>query len=215
MSISTMVRLLLSGMGMTAIIFFVTLILSLPLGMGVAFCRMSKNPVLRGITKVYISIMRGTPLMLQLLVVRYGPYFLFRAKLSDAYDIYAVLIAFVINYAAYFAEIYRGGIESIPQGQYEAAQLLGFGKSRTFILPQVIKRVLPSVTNETITLVKDTSLAFTIGVIEMFTRAKQIAAAETSMLPYIFAGILYYIFNYAVAFGMEKAEKAFGYYEVK
>ena len=175
-----MVRLLLSGMGMTAIIFFVTLILSLPLGMGVAFCRMSKNPVLRGITKVYISIMRGTPLMLQLLVVRYGPYFLFRAKLSDAYDIYAVLIAFVINYAAYFAEIYRGGIESIPQGQYEAAQLLGFGKSRTFtmiILPQVIKRVLPSVTNETITLVKDTSLAFTIGVIEMFTRAKQIAAA--------------------------------------
>ena len=173
-------------MGMTAIIFFATLILSLPLGMGIAFCRMSKNPVLRGITKVYISIMRGTPLMLQLLVVRYGPYFIFRAKLSDAYDIYAVLIAFVINYAAYFAEIYRSGIESIPQGQYEAARLLGFGKGKTFsmiILPQVIKRVLPSITNETITLVKDTSLAFTIGVIEMFTRAKQIAAAETSMLP--------------------------------
>ena len=106
----------------------------------------------------------------------------------------------------------------MPVGQYEAAQLLGFGKARTFIqiiLPQVIKRVLPSVTNETITLVKDTSLAFAIGVIEMFTRAKQIAAAETSMLPYLFAGILYYIFNYAVAFGMEKAEKAFGYYEVK
>ena len=156
--------------------------------------------------------------MLQLMVVFYGPFFLFKIKLSDAYDIYAVLIAFVINYAAYFAEIYRSGIESMPVGQYEAAQLLGFGKARTFIqiiLPQVIKRVLPSVTNETITLVKDTSLAFAIGVIEMFTRAKQIAAAETSMLPYLFAGILYYIFNYAVAFGMEKAEKAFGYYEVK
>ena len=218
MNVLTMLKLLLSGMGMTALIFFVTLILSLPLGMGIAFCRMSKNPVLRGITKVYISIMRGTPLMLQLLVVRYGPYFIFRAKLSDSYDLYAVLIAFVINYAAYFAEIYRSGIESIPQGQYEAARLLGFGKGRTFtmiILPQVIKRVLPSITNETITLVKDTSLAFTIGVIEMFTRAKQIAAAETSMLPYVFARILYYIFNYAVAFGMEKAEKAFGYYEVK
>ncbi len=218
MNVLTMLKLLLSGMGMTALIFFVTLILSLPLGMGIAFCRMSKNPVLRGIIKVYISIMRGTPLMLQLLVVRYGPYFIFRAKLSDSYDLYAVLIAFVINYAAYFAEIYRSGIESIPQGQYEAARLLGFGKGRTFtmiILPQVIKRVLPSITNETITLVKDTSLAFTIGVIEMFTRAKQIAAAETSMLPYVFAGILYYIFNYAVAFGMEKAEKAFGYYEVK
>lgn len=218
MNVLTMLKLLLSGMGMTALIFFVTLILSLPLGMGIAFCRMSKNPVLRGITKVYISIMRGTPLMLQLLVVRYGPYFIFRAKLSDSYDLYAVLIAFVINYAAYFAEIYRSGIESIPQGQYEAARLLGFGKGRTFtmiILPQVIKRVLPSITNETITLVKDTSLAFTIGVIEMFTRAKQIAAAETSMLPYVFAGILYYIFNYVVAFGMEKAEKAFGYYEVK
>ena len=218
MNVTTMLRLLLSGMGTTAFIFFVTLALSLPLGLAVAFCRMSKNRILRGITKVYISIMRGTPLMLQLLGVRYGPFFLFKIKLSDAYDIYAVLIAFVINYAAYFAEIYRSGIESMPVGQYEAAQLLGFGKARTFIqiiLPQVIKRVLPSVTNETITLVKDTSLAFAIGVIEMFTRAKQIAAAETSMLPYLFAGILYYIFNYAVAFGMEKAEKAFGYYEVK
>lgn len=218
MNVTTMLRLLLSGMGTTALIFFVTLALSLPLGLAVTFCRMSKNRILRGITKVYISIMRGTPLMLQLLVVRYGPFFLFKIKLSDAYDIYAVLIAFVINYAAYFAEIYRSGIESMPVGQYEAAQLLGFGKARTFIqiiLPQVIKRVLPSVTNETITLVKDTSLAFAIGVIEMFTRAKQIAAAETSMLPYLFAGILYYIFNYAVAFGMEKAEKAFGYYEVK
>lgn len=211
-------QLLIKGMGMTMIIFFATMIFSLPLGLGVAFCRMSKNPVIRWITKIYISIMRGTPLMLQLFVVRYGPYFLFKMQLPDSYSIYAVLIAFVINYAAYFAEIYRSGIESMPTGQYEAAQILGFGRSRTFvciILPQVIKRVLPSITNEIITLVKDTSLAFAIGIIEMFTRAKQIAAAETSMLPYLFAGIIYYIFNYVVAFGMEKLEKAFGYYEIK
>lgn len=218
MSILTMWKLLLEGFGMSALIFVVTLALSLPLGVGIAICRMSKNPVIRGITKIYISIMRGTPLMLQLLVVRFGPWFLFKMKLSDSYDIWAVLIAFVINYAAYFAEIYRSGIESVPRGQYEAAQILGFSRSRTFvtvIMPQVIKRVLPSVTNEIITLVKDTSLAYAIGLIEMFTRAKQIAAAETSMLPYLFAGILYYIFNYVVAFGMEKAEKAFGYYDIK
>ncbi|MBQ9510797.1 MAG: amino acid ABC transporter permease [Clostridia bacterium] len=218
MSILTMWKLLLQGFEISVLIFVVTLVLSLPLGLGVALCRMSKNPVLRGITKVYISVMRGTPLMLQLLVVRFGPWFVFKMKLDDSYDIWAVLIAFVINYAAYFAEIYRSGIESVPKGQYEAAQILGFGRWRTFfavIMPQVIKRVLPSVTNEIITLVKDTSLAYAIGLIEMFTRAKQIAAAETSMLPYLFAGILYYIFNYVVAFGMEKAEKAFGYYEIK
>lgn len=213
-----MLKLLLSGFETSVIIFFVTLITSLPLGLLIALCRMSKNPVVSWITKIYISIMRGTPLMLQILVVRFGPYFIFKVHLSDAYDIIAVLIAFSINYAAYFAEIYRSGIESIPKGQYEAAYILGFGKERTFltiIFPQVIKRVLPSITNETITLVKDTSLAFAIGVIEMFTRAKQIASAETSMLPYLFAGVLYYLFNYAVAFGMEKLEKSLGYYEIK
>lgn len=218
MSIATMWKLLFDGMGMTVLIFFATLAFSLPLGLAVAFCRMSKNPVVRWITKIYISVMRGTPLILQLFVVRYGPYFLFKIKLTDSFDIYAVLIAFIVNYAAYFAEIYRSGIESVPKGQYEAAQVLGFSRSRTFfsiILPQVVKRVLPSITNEIITLVKDTSLAFTLGIIEMFTRAKQIAAAETSMLPYIFAGILYYLFNYIVAFIMEKTEKSLGYYEIK
>ena len=218
MSILTMWKLLLQGFEISVLIFVVTLVFSLPLGMGVALCRKSKNPVIRGITKVYISIMRGTPLMLQLLVVRFGPWFLFKIKLDESYDVWSVLIAFVINYAAYFAEIYRSGIDSIPTGQREAAQILGFSRSRTFvtiIIPQVIKRVLPAITNEIITLVKDTSLAYAIGLIEMFTRAKQIAAAETSMLPYLFAGILYYIFNYVVAFGMEKAEKAFGYYEIK
>ena len=214
----TVTQALMSGLWTTFEIFILTLIFALPLGLIFAFGLLSRFKPVKAVMNVFVWVIRGTPLMLQLLVVRYGPFFLFKIKLSDAYDIYAVLIAFVINYAAYFAEIYRSGIESMPVGQYEAAQLLGFGKARTFIqiiLPQVIKRVLPSVTNETITLVKDTSLAFAIGVIEMFTRAKQIAAAETSMLPYLFAGILYYIFNYAVAFGMEKAEKAFGYYEVK
>jgi len=127
----------------------------------------------------------------------------------------AVILAFAINYAAYFAEIYRAGIESMPVGQYEAAQILGYNKTQTFfkiILPQVFKRVLPPVTNETITLVKDTSMAFTISVAEMFTIAKQIGAAETSILPLMAAGIFYYIFNFVVAYVMEKLEKKFSYY---
>ena len=210
-----MLRLLLSGMGTTALIFFVTLALSLPLGLAVAFCRMSKNRILRGITKVYISIMRGTPLMLQLLVVRYGPFFLFKIKLSDAYDIYAVLIAFVINYAAYFAEIYRSGIESMPVGQYEAAQLLGFGKARTFIqiiLPQVIKRVLPSVTNETITLVKDTSLANVVAYSEIMLAAKQQMMNYSSLVPLFIAGVFYFVMATVLTALFGFIEKKLNYY---
>ena len=127
----------------------------------------------------------------------------------------AVIIAFVINYAAYFAEIYRSGIESMPKGQYEAAEVLGYSKAQTFvriILPQVIKRVLPSITNETITLVKDTSLAFTISIAEMFTVAKQIGAAQTSVVPLLAAGIFYYVFNLIVATVMEYIEKRLSYY---
>ena len=164
-----------SGMMTTIQIFLLTLIFSLPLGLLVAFGRMSKNDVIRTITKIYISIMRGTPLMLQLLVVYFGPYYIFGVNISSSYRAYAVVIAFAINYAAYFAEIYRGGIESMPVGQYEAAKVLGYGKTQTFvkiILPQVIKRILPSVTNEVITLVKDTSLAFSIAYAEMFSQVK-------------------------------------------
>ena len=164
-----------SGMMTTIQIFLLTLIFSLPLGLLVAFGRMSKNAVIRTITKIYISIMRGTPLMLQLLVVYFGPYYIFGVNISSSYRAYAVVIAFAINYAAYFAEIYRGGIESMPVGQYEAAKVLGYGKTQTFvkiILPQVIKRILPSVTNEVITLVKDTSLAFSIAYAEMFSQAR-------------------------------------------
>lgn len=154
--------------------------------------------------------------MLQLMVVYFGPYYLFRIKVSNHYRLIAVLLGFVINYAAYFAEIYRSGIQSMPQGQYEAAQLLGYNRGQTFfkiVLPQVIKRILPSVTNEVITLVKDTSLAFTVSVMEMFTIAKAIASSQASMMPFVAAGIFYYLFNLIVASAMELIEKKLSYYQ--
>ena len=179
------------------------------------FGRMSKNPAIRGIVSAYISVMRGTPLMLQLMVVYFGPYFIFGIRISMGYSLIAVFIAFSINYAAYFAEIYRGGIESISAGQYEAAKILGYSKAQTFfriILPQVIKRILPSVTNEVITLVKDTSLAFVVAVSEMFTIAKQIASAQTTMMPFVIAAVFYFVFNLLVAIVMDKIEKKLNYY---
>ena len=167
------------------------------------------------LTKLYISIMRGTPLMLQLLVVYFGPYFIFGIKITPEYRMIAIYIGFSINYAAYFAEIFRAGIESIPVGQYEAAQILGYSRSQTFvhiILPQMVKRVLPPVTNETITLVKDTSLAYALSVTEMFNTAKQIAAAQTTMVPFAVAAVFYYIFNLLVAVLAEGLEKKLSYY---
>lgn len=214
MSITTMLMQLGKGMVATTEIFFLTLLFSLPLGLLISFGRMSRHGLVRGISKFYISIMRGTPLMLQLLVVYFAPYYLFGLNLRG-YRFPAIILAFSINYAAYFAEIYRGGIESMPIGQYEAARVLGYNKAQTFlkiILPQVIKRILPSITNETITLVKDTSLAFVLAQAEMFTMAKQIAAKETSMVPLMVAGLFYYIFNFVVAFAMERIEKAMNYY---
>ena len=165
---------------------------------------------------MYISVMRGTPLILQLMVVYFGPYYLFGIKITNSYRLWAALIGFVINYAAYFAEIYRSGIQSMPVGQYEAAKLLGYGKGQTFfkiILPQVIKRILPSVTNEVITLVKDTSLAFTISVLEMFAIAKALASSQTSLIPFAAAGVFYYVFNLVVAVGMDYVEKKLNYYQ--
>lgn len=215
MDVVTMLSQLGKGMLTTGEIFILTLLFSLPLGLVLSFGRMAKNGVLRTVTKLYISVMRGTPLMLQLLVVYFAPFYLFGMKISSSYRIVAVIIGFVLNYAAYFAEIYRAGIESIPVGQYEAAKILGYSKGKTFfriILPQVIKRILPPVTNEVITLVKDTSLAFVLAVTEMFTIAKQIAAAEKSMLAFVAAGTFYYVFNLLVAFVMEKIEKKLSYY---
>lgn len=215
MELGTLIRELCSGMLVSLEIFVLTLVFSLPLGLVVAFGRMSKISPIRWLTKIYISIMRGTPLMLQLMVVYFGPYYIFGIRISSGYRMTAVLIGFAINYAAYFAEIYRGGIEAIPIGQYEAAQVLGYSRIQTFfriIFPQVIKHILPPVTNEVITLVKDTSLAFVLAVTEMFTMAKQIAAAQTSMVPYIAAGIFYYVLNLVVAIAMETLEKKLDYY---
>lgn len=215
MEIGTLMRELGGGMWISAEIFILTLLFSLPLGLVVAFGRMSKIAPVRWISKLYISIMRGTPLMLQLMVVYFGPYFIFGIRISMGYSLIAVFIAFSINYAAYFAEIYRGGIESISVGQYEAAKILGYSKAQTFfriILPQVFKRILPSVTNEVITLVKDTSLAFVVAVAEMFTIAKQIASAQTTMMPFVIAAVFYFIFNLLVAIVMDKIEKKLNYY---
>ena len=206
---------LLSGLGTSMAIFALTLVFALPLGLLVAFGRMSKNFLIRWLVKLYISVMRGTPLMLQLMVVFYGPYYLFGISVSSDYRFIAVIIGFSINYAAYFAEIYRAGIESIAVGQYEAAQLLGFNKVQTFfriVFPQVVKRIIPPVTNEVITLVKDTSLAFVISVSEMFTAAQFLASSMKSMVPFITAGLFYYILNYAVASAMEMLEKKMNYY---
>ena len=203
------------GMGVTAEIFFLTLLFSLPLGLLVAFGRMSKNGIIRTVSKIYISVLRGTPLMLQLIVVYFAPFYVFHLKVGN-YRFPAIIIAFALNYAAYFAEIYRAGIESMPVGQYEAARDLGYSRLQTFvriILPQVIKRILPPVTNETITLVKDTSLAFVLAQAEMFTMAKQIAAKETSIMPLMIAGVFYYLFNLIVATVMERIEKSLNYYK--
>ena len=203
------------GLGKTCAIFFLTLLFSLPLGMLVALLRMSKNKVVSGVTRAVISVLRGTPLMLQLLAVTYGPYYLFGFGVARN-KLIPVVIAFAINYAAYFAEIYRGGIESMPVGQYEAAEVLGYSKTQTFmriILPQVVKRILPSITNEVVTLVKDTSMAFTVSYQEMFTIGKQIANSQTSFLPFVVAGVFYFVFNAVVDFVMGRAEKRLNYYK--
>ncbi len=214
MTLTTMVMKMSEGFGKTCAIFFLTLLFSLPLGMLVAMLRMSKNKVVSGVTRFVISVLRGTPLMLQLLAVTYGPYYLFGLSVSRN-KLIPVVVAFSINYAAYFAEIYRGGIESMSIGQYEAAEVLGYSKWQTFmriILPQVIKRIMPSITNEVVTLVKDTSMAFTVSYQEMFTIGKQIANSQTSFVPFLVAGLFYYIFNLLVDFTMGRVENGLNYY---
>lgn len=203
------------GVGASLAIFVLTLLFSMPLGLLITFVRRSKYKVLQWLARIYISIMRGTPLMLQLLVVFFGPYYLFGISLSNTYRFYAVIIGFSLNYAAYFAEIYRSGIEGIPVGQHEAASVLGYTRCQTFtkiIFPQMVKRVMPPVTNEVITLVKDTSLAFALAYTEMFTIAKQISAANANIMPLVIAGVFYYIFNFIVAWIMECIEKKMQYY---
>lgn len=210
-----MIAKMFEGLSGTCAIFFLTLLFSLPLGMGVAMLRMSKSKIISNITRFIISVLRGTPLMLQLIAITYGPYYLFQFSVSRN-KLIPVVIAFAINYAAYFAEIYRSGIESIPVGQYEAAEILGYSKIQTFfriILPQVIKRIMPSITNEVVTLVKDTSMAFTVSYQEMFTIGKQIANSETSFMPFVVAGVFYFLFNAIVDYVMGNAEKSMNYYQ--
>lgn len=196
-------------------IFFLTLLISLPLGLIVAFGRMSKYKIISLPVKFFISVMRGTPLMLQLIAVYFGPSLLFDVVMPSNYRFMAVIIAFGINYAAYFAEIYRGGIEAVPKGQYEAGEILGFSKPQIFfkiVFPQMVKNILPATTNEIITLVKDTSLAFAISYVEMFTIAKMLVNSTSSLIPLVVAGVFYYVTNLVVAFVMGKVEKCMNYF---
>lgn len=210
-----MLSMLGQGFVVTLQIFFLTLVGSLPLGVVVALARMSRVRPIAWIMKFYISVMRGTPLMLQMFFIYFAPYYIFGIPLSMESKFSATIVAFIINYAAYFAEIYRSGIQSIPRGQYEAAEVLGYSRLQTFmkiVLPQVIKRILPAMGNEIITLVKDTSLAFAIGVAEMFSTAKALVASQVSMLPFVFAAVFYWVFNFVVEVVLGRVEKKMGYY---
>ena len=215
MELSVMLQLLISGLGMTLQIFVITLVGARPLGVLVALARMSSFKPLALVARFFISVLRGTPLMLQLMAWMFFPYYVFGMSLTSDWKFYACAIGFILNYSAYFAEIYRSGIQSIPRGQYEAAQVLGYTSTQTFmfiVLPQVIKRILPAMGNEVIALIKDTSLAFVLGVIEMFTQAKAIAASQVSMLPYLIAAAIYWCFTLVVEFILSRIEKKLSYY---
>ena len=215
MELSVMVGALLEGLGLSAWIFVITLVGSLPLGIVVALARMSKFRPLSLVAQFYISILRGTPLMLQLMAFMFAPYYLFGISMDTDWKYGACAVGFIINYSAYFAEIYRSGLQSIPKGQYEAALVLGYSRSQTFfkiVLPQVIKRIMPAMGNEIITLVKDTSLAFVLGIAEMFSVAKAISASEVSMIPYALAALIYWVFCLLIEFIIGRAEKKMAYY---
>ncbi|MDR1248119.1 MAG: amino acid ABC transporter permease [Treponema sp.] len=229
-----LIGIMLGGALVSLEVFCLTLLFSIPLAVPIAFGRMSKNPALRGIINLYLLIMRGTPLILQLIFIYFAPKYLhkflldtFSASIGSpgfwntlrvllSYNRFtAVIIAFTLNYAAYFAEIYRGGIESIDRGQYEAAKVLGFTGPQTFfriVTPQVIKRILPAMGNEVITLVKDTALAQVIGVAELFHAAQNAASREFSTTPIFVAGLFYLIMNWAVSVAFANWEKKLSYY---
>lgn len=215
MEFATMMGLLGSGFVMTLEIFVITLVGAVPLGVVVALCRMSSFKPLAWLARFYISVLRGTPLMLQLMAWMFGPYYIFHMSLDSNWKFIACAIGFILNYAAYFAEIYRSGIQSIPRGQWEAGEVLGYSSAQTFIhiiLPQVFKRIMPAMGNEVIALVKDTSLAFVLGIMEMFTQAKAIAASQVSMLPYLVAAVIYWCFTMIVEFVLSRIEKKMDYY---
>lgn len=215
MTIATMMQMLGSGFVVSLQIFFLTLLGSVPLGVPIAFLRMSRVSPLRWLARIYISVLRGTPLMLQMFAIYFAPYYVFGIQLTPDSKWQACVAAFILNYAAYFAEIYRSGLQSIPRGQYEAAEVLGYSKAQTFffiVLPQVVKRIMPAMGNEIITLVKDTSLAFAIGVAEMFSTAKALVASQVSMVPFAIAAAIYWVFNFVVELVLGRVEKKLSYY---
>ena len=206
------------GFLQTLKLFAITLVGACPLGLAICFGSMSRIKPVSAFFKLLIWVVRGTPLMIQLLIIYFFPGLVLHNPIwggGETGRFLAASVSFILNYACYFSEIYRGGIESMPVGQYEAARILGYSKAQTFfriILPQVFKRILPSITNEVITLVKDTSLAFVVAVAEMFTLAKQIASSQTTMVPFVVAAVFYYVFNLLVAVIMDKVEKKLNYY---
>lgn len=203
--------LMLDGTEITLEIFFVTLILSLPIGMLAALGRLSSIKIISRIVEFYIWIMRGTPLMLQLLFV----YFALPMIGIRLPDIAAALLAFTLNYAAYFAEIFRAGIQAVPKGQYEAAKTLGMSYPQTMrriILPQVIRIVLPPVSNETINLVKDTSLVYILAMNDLLRVARTIVQREFDMTPFLFAAIFYLAMTFVLTWGFKKLEAHYGKY---
>lgn len=215
MTFNTMLGMLGEGFVTSLQIFVFTLLGALPLGVPVALARMSRLAPLRWLARIYISVMRGTPLMLQMFAIYFAPYYVFGIQLTPDSKWQACVVAFIINYAGYFAEIYRSGIQSIPRGQYEAAEVLGYSRFQTFvriILPQVVKRIMPALGNEVITLVKDTSLAFSIGVAEMFSTAKALVASQRNMVPFAIAAAIYWVFNFLVELVMGRIEKKLDYY---
>ena len=217
-----MLKAMLAGSVTSLEVFFLTLLFAIPLAMIIAMGRMSKNKPLSGATNLLLLVIRGTPLMLQLLVVYFGPGIFFNWLRSLGYEVNlrwerfpAAIVALSLNYACYFAEIYRGGIESIPKGQYEACKVLGYNRSQTFFLivvPQVIKRIVPAMGNEVITLVKDTALVSVIGVAELLLVAKERQSALFSFTPLFIAGVFYFVMNALVSFGFHKLEKKLSYY---
>ena len=209
-----LLKILSEGLGTTLLVFLLTLVLGIPAGILVAVARNSKNKIVKTLIKVYILIIRGTPMMLQIIFIYFAPYYLFKVT----YDRFvAIIIAFVVNYAAYFAEIFRSGILSIPKGLKGAAFTLGFSKTQTFfriLLPQIIKRILPAMSNEVISLIKTTSLAQIIGITEIFALAQKQASYQFSILPLCVAGLMYLVLCTIITYAFNKAEKKYSYYTI-
>ncbi len=229
MSFLEVTAFLLDGFVISLLIFLVTLLFGAPLGLPIAFCSMSRFKVIRAISKVVVWIVRGVPLMLQIFIIYYVPgllfgtpvfsmidkHFFLNYQIMDAGRVIAVLIAFIINYACYFSEIYRGGIESISQGQYEAGYVLGLTKSQVFrhiVLKQVIQRIVPPMSNEIITLIKDTALANCIMVAEIIKQAKELAATKALVWPLFYTGAFYLLFVGLLTILLGALEKKLSYF---